>query len=169
MITTQLAVAPQLVGDGVQVQRRGNAIDCLAQRGGRAQRWRQTGVVTTANDDRGAIQRLEAATVRIQLGGREAVVTQAIGTGLDIVDAEYQRVESKNVHGYHSVEIIIGRQAGRPVRGLATARPLDWSAGCWLWGWRDQSRVRMQGIGNRDTCAPAHGAWRWLIGATVGA
>ncbi|MNP61217.1 hypothetical protein D3C76_1563760 [compost metagenome] len=69
------------------------------------------------DDDCSAVECFETATVGIQLYGCEAVVTQAIGTGLDIVDAEYQCVESKNVHGYHSIEIVVRCQPGSPVAG----------------------------------------------------
>lgn len=73
-------------------------------------------VVAAADNDRGAVQRLETATVAVQLNGIKAIVTQAIGTGLDIVDAKHQRVETKNIHGYHSIEIVI-RRGRSPVVG----------------------------------------------------
>jgi hypothetical protein len=87
------------------------------------------------------------------LGGREAVVTQAIGTGLDIVDAEYQRVESKNVHGYHSIEIMFG--AGQGVAGGGSPRLVGRSTGAQVDGWPGNLTNRMWGCEASAIAIPA--------------
>src|SRR5579871_883404 len=108
-----LSVPAEFVGDRIDRRLVGAAISRLAQHGGcRDRRW-QAGIVAGADDDAGAVERLEQAARLIDIDGVEAEGGQVSTTGGDVVDAEGERVRSDDVHGAYPPEIQ-GRAAVRP-------------------------------------------------------
>ncbi|MNY14701.1 hypothetical protein D3C86_1478870 [compost metagenome] len=109
VVTGDLTVPRQLVFDGVEVCRAGNAVDGFANRRRRADGNRQGRIVCAANDHGSTVQRFKAPAMAVDVNRRKAVVTQAIGTGLDVIDAKNKGIKANDVHGYHSIEIMIRR------------------------------------------------------------
>ena len=90
-----LPVAREFVGDFAQSRLVGDAIDDLAQHVASFHCGRQPRIAAIADDDRGAVERLEAAIA----DGIETVGGEIFAAGVDVVDAEDERVGSDDVHG----------------------------------------------------------------------
>ena len=110
VVAADLAIAGQFVFDGIEVGGAGNAVHRFANRWARADGRRQARVIRPANDHGGAVQCFKAPAVAVDVDRRQAVVAQASATGLDVIDAKNQGIKTNDVHGYHSVEIIIRRR-----------------------------------------------------------
>ena len=127
LVADDLAITGQFVFDGVKVRLAGDAVHGFADGRRRANGRRQTGIVRSANDHGGTVQCFKTPALAAHGNRRKAVVTQAIGTGLDVIDAKNQGIKANDVHAYHSIEIMIReRLAERSGSGSAWQRPRWW-------------------------------------------
>ncbi|MCY1364561.1 hypothetical protein D9M69_513700 [compost metagenome] len=98
------AVAPQLIGDGLKISHAGHAINGFTNRGGRSDGRRQTGIVSATDNHRRAVEGFKTTAlavdidIDIDIDREQAVVTQAMGTGLNVVDAKNQGIKANDVH-----------------------------------------------------------------------
>ena len=97
-LALDLAVAPQLRLDVVEVCRADYAHRGLAQTAAGRGRRGQVGIVVAHDHEAGAVERLEPAAGARKLDLIEAVVVEIARRAGDVVDGEHQRFQARDFH-----------------------------------------------------------------------
>jgi hypothetical protein len=99
LITTDTTITGQLIFDGIQIADRSDPVDRLANRRRRADCRRQIRIVGSTDNHGGTVQRFETSALAVNADRCKAVVAQAIGAGLNVIDAKNQGIKANDVHG----------------------------------------------------------------------
>ncbi|MOA27452.1 hypothetical protein D3C78_1483330 [compost metagenome] len=92
------AIAPQFIGDGLKISCAGHAINGFTNRRRRPDGRRQTGIVRTTDNHGSAVEGFKTTALAVDIDRQQTVVTQAMSTGLNVVDAKNQGIKANDVH-----------------------------------------------------------------------